>query len=55
MIAKCDIKDSIIMSDCNIDGDFKIKDSIIAFNCILTSKKNEIQSFLLGEGTKISL
>ena len=43
------------MSNCNIDGEFKIKDSIIAFNCILTSKKNECQSFLLGEGTKISL
>ena len=55
IIAKCDIKDSIIMSDCNIEGDFKIRDSIIAFNCILTYKKNEIQSFLLGEGTKISL
>ncbi len=55
IIAKCNIKDSIIMSGCNIDGEFKIKDSIIAFNCILTSKKTENQSFLLGEGTKISL
>ena len=55
IISKCDIEDSIIMSGCNIDGDFKIRDSIIAFNCILTSMKNEYQSFLLGEGTKISL
>ena len=55
IIRKCNIEDSIIMSNCNIDGEFKIKDSIIAFNCILTSKKNECQSFLLGEGTKISL
>ena len=55
IIAKCEIVDSIIMSGCNIDGYFKIKDSIIAFNCILTSKKTENQSFLLGEGTKISL
>ena len=55
VIGKCNIEDSIIMSNCNIDGEFKIKDSIIAFNCILTSKKNECQSFLLGEGTKISL
>jgi len=54
-IAKCDIENSIIMSGCNIDGDFNIKDSIIAFNSILTSKKSEQQSFLLGEGTKISL
>ena len=55
VIGKCNIEDSIIMSNCNIDGEFKIKDSIIAFNCMLTSKKNECQSFLLGEGTKISL
>jgi glucose-1-phosphate thymidylyltransferase len=55
VIGKCNIEDSIIMANCNIDGEFKIKDSIIAFNCILTSKKNECQSFLLGEGTKISL
>lgn len=55
VIAKCDIEDSIIMSGCNIDGDFKIRNSIIAFNCVLTSKKSEYQSFLLGEGTKISL
>ena len=55
IISKCDIKDSIIMSGCNIDGEFKIRDSIIAFNCTLTSKKNEFNSFLLGEGTKISL
>ncbi len=55
VIAKCDIEDSIIMSGCNIDGDFKIRNSIIAFNCILTSKKMEYQAFLLGEGTKISL
>ena len=55
IIGKCNIEDSIIMSNCNIDGEFKIKNSIIAFNCILTSKKNEYQSFLLGEGTKISL
>ena len=54
-IAKCDIEDSIIMSGCNIDGDFKMRDSIIAFNCILTAKKSEHQSFLLGERTKISL
>ena len=54
-IAKCDIEDSIIMSGCNIDGDFKIRNSIIAFNCILTSKKSEYQSFLLGEGTNISI
>ena len=54
-IAKCDIENSIIMSGCNINGDFKIRKSIIAFNCILTFKKSEYQSFLLGEGTNISI
>ena len=54
IISKCDIEDSIIMSGCNIDGEFRIRDSIIAFNCNLTDKKMENQSFLLGEGTKIS-
>ena len=55
VIAKCDIEDSIIMSGCNIDEGFKIRNSIIAFNCVLTAKKSEHQSFLLGEGTKIFL
>jgi glucose-1-phosphate thymidylyltransferase len=54
-ISKCDIEDSIIMSGCNIDGNFKIRNSIIAFNCGLTSTKTENKTFLLGEGTKISL
>ena len=30
-LAKCDIKNSIIMPGCNIDGNFKIRDSIIAY------------------------
>ncbi|MFZ0184629.1 MAG: glucose-1-phosphate thymidylyltransferase [Nitrosotalea sp.] len=55
VISKCDIEDSIIMSGCNIDGDFKIRNSIIAFNCVITSKKSEEKTFLLGEGTKVSL
>ncbi len=55
VISKCDIEDSIIMSGCNIDGDFKIRNSIIAFNCVIISKKSEDKMFLLGEGTKISL
>jgi glucose-1-phosphate thymidylyltransferase len=55
IISKCDIEDSIIMSGCNIDGDFKIRNSIIAFNCVIVSKKSKDKTFLLGEGTKISL
>ena len=53
---KCHVENSIIMSGCNIDGDFTIKDSIIAFNSdIVKSKNPESKVFLLGEGTKISL
>jgi len=53
---KCSIKNSIIMHGCNIDGDFMIKDSIIAFNSdIVKSKNSKNKVFLLGEGTKISL
>lgn len=55
IISKCSVTDSIIMSGCNIEGDFNIKDSIIAFNCVLVAEKNKNQSFVLGEGTKISL
>ena len=56
-ISKCYISNSIIMSNCVIDCDLKIKDSIISFNSEITSKKNESEYklFLLGEGTKISL
>ena len=44
------------MAGCNIDGDFKIRDSIIAFNSEIISNKenNQNKIFLLGEGTKIS-
>ena len=56
-IAKCNIEDSIVMSGCEIDCDIKIKNSIIAFNSQIISKKNNSKNkiFLLGEGTKISL
>ena len=55
-LAKCDIKNSIIMPGCNIDGNFKIRDSIIAFNSeIIKTDNADSNVFLLGEGTKISL
>jgi glucose-1-phosphate thymidylyltransferase len=55
-ISKCNIENSIIMAGCNIEGDFKIRDSIIAFNSEIISNKenNQNKIFLLGEGTKIS-
>ena len=55
-LSRCDIKNSIIMPGCNIDGDFKIRDSIIAFNSEIVKTDNaDSNVFLLGEGTKISL
>lgn len=55
-LSKCNIENSIIMSGCNIDGSFKIRNSIIAFNCeIVQTKISDDKVFLLGEGTKISL
>jgi len=55
-LSKCNVENSIIMSGCNIDGSFKIRNSIIAFNCeIVQTKISDDKVFLLGEGTKISL
>ena len=55
-LSKCNIENSIIMSGCNISGDFKIRDSIIAFNSeIIKNNNTDSEIFLLGEGTKISL
>jgi len=55
-IVRCNIENSIIMSDCNIDGDFKIQNSIIALNSDIVKNNNTNNNvFLLGEGTKISL
>lgn len=54
-ITNCHIENSIIMSGCNISGDFSIKDSIIAFNSEITKSDTTNKIFLLGEGTKISL
>ena len=55
-LSRCNIKNSIIMPGCNIDGDFKIRDSIIAFNSEIVKTDNaDSNVFLLGEGTKISL
>jgi len=52
-----EIKNSIIMSDCKIEGGLKINNSIISANCHLNgnNKDNSEKLFLLGEGTKISL
>ena len=54
-IANCHIENSIIMSGCNINGEFTIKDSIIAFSSEIVKSSTSSKIFLLGEGTKISL
>lgn len=54
-LSNCNVENSIIMSGCNIDGNFPIKDSIIAFNSEITRSNTPNKVFLLGEGTRISL
>ena len=56
-LRKCKIRNSIVMSDCEIDSDIVIKDSIIAHNSKIIQGENDKQEkvFLLGEGTKIFL
>ena len=55
-LSMCDVEDSIIMSNCEIEGDIKIRRSIIAANSNIKKKKNgDERVFLLGEGTKIFL
>jgi len=51
------IKNTIIMSNCKIEGGLKINNSIISANCHLhgNNKDNSEKLFLLGEGTRISL
>lgn len=54
-ISKCQVSESIIMNNCNINSDMKIKNSIIAYNSEITmnEQNNDEKKFLLGEGTKI--
>lgn len=53
-LTSCDISQSIVMSDCIIEADVKIRNSIIAFNSkIVGSKNHDEKMFLLGEGTEI--
>tara|TARA_B110000116_G_scaffold13675_1_gene11105 strand:- start:1268 stop:2299 length:1032 start_codon:yes stop_codon:yes gene_type:complete len=52
-----DIKNSIIMSNCKIEGGLKINNSIISANCHLegNNRDDSEKLFLLGEGTRILL
>jgi len=55
-ISNLDIEDSIIMSDCDINSEIKIRDSIIAYHSkISTNIKHDEKIFLLGERTNIKI
>jgi len=55
-LSKCNLHDSIIMSECKIIGDLKIKNSIISYNASIQTSIDDIEkTFLLGEGTKLIL
>lgn len=56
IIKQGDIENSIIMDNCEIDSNIKIRNSIIAFySKILTKRVNDEKTFLLGEGSQISV
>jgi glucose-1-phosphate thymidylyltransferase len=57
IINQGDIENSIIMGNCEIDCNVKIRNSIISTNSkiIQSDKINDEKIFLLGEGTKIYL
>jgi len=54
-ISKSNIQDSIIMENCEIMIDIKIKNSIISANSKIYPAENEEKIFLLGEGTNIKI
>ena len=56
-LSNCTVQSSIIMTNCNINCDVKIKNSIISSNSNISRKNsnNDEKIFLLGEGTKIIL
>ena len=54
-ILKSNIKDSIIMENCEIINNIKIKNSIISSNSKISEAENEENVLLLGEGTNIKI
>ena len=55
-LSYCIISNSIIMSNCTIDGKLDIKNSIISSSSKIIKEQNEnSRKFLLGEGTQISI
>ena len=55
-LSECDIQNSIIMTNCSIESKIKIRNSILASNSKITiDESNDEKTFLLGEGTVLSL
>jgi len=54
-ILKSNIKDSIIMENCEINNNTKIRNSIISANSKISEAENEEKVLLLGEGTNIKI
>ena len=56
-ISKCNLNNSIVMENCEIECNYEIKNSIISKNSkiLQTENLNVEKVFLLGEGTKIIL
>jgi glucose-1-phosphate thymidylyltransferase len=55
-LSYCTISNSIIMSNCTIEGRLNITNSIIASNSkVIQKQNNDKKNFLLGEGTQISI
>jgi len=55
-LSECDIQNSIIMTNCSIESKIKIRNGILASNSKITiDKSNDEKTFLLGEGTVLSL
>jgi len=56
-LSKCDIENTIVMSNCTIQTHKKIRNSIISYNSniIQNDDNNDEIIFILGEGTKIIL
>ena len=55
IISGSSIENSIIMEDCKINSTAKIKNSIIASNSEIKDEEGIKKTFLLGEGSKVSL
>jgi glucose-1-phosphate thymidylyltransferase len=54
-LMNCKISNSIIMSNCTINGKLDIKNSIIASNSKIIKEEKSEKKFILGEGTQILL